>query len=486
MFRKNRVVIPQPTLYNKSIRQKPGTNIPQGKETPMKKFIALLLSILTVLSLFGCGPAVPADTSAPETAAPQETEVPPEPSEPKDYSAFAGIVEDPKAWYEKFMALPIANADMTEEELRKLCVDAFEMNLTFQWTPNQPISYTYELLDKYYDVNLPTGNAYAGLCYATGIAKATFGTIWKILPYYDVETGVLDTAAMGEAVLNYLSSACALGATQGWNRISNNHGVGDMKNFNMYDSNILPVGPYTYTPEDYDGRFGGRVASTKIIAKNGEEVMYESYAQMKIADGVYSSSSYHVMMCSVAPVVVRDENGKIDPEQSYLYVHEQGGANTKSDKNNILQDNGYEMRPLGTVYNKYTFKKLLEKGYIPFTFKEFTGEEPVEPGQAWIGTAEKPLENGTAISPSSLCTKTLYTNYSLCVVEAEVRNPAGERLSRFSLTLLTTADAYETMLTDPQLANRIKPYANGKNTVHIYARLANGELIEAFQGILKG
>ena len=29
------------------------------------------------------------------------------------------------------------------------------------------------------------------------------------------------------------------------------------------------------------------------------------------------------------------------------------------------------------------------------------------------------------------------------------------------------------------------PYANGKNTVHISARLANGELIEAFNTVLK-
>ena len=292
---------------------------------------------------------------------------------------------------------------------------------------------------------------------------------------------------MCEAVLNYLSSACALGATQGWNRVANDHGLGDMANFNMYDADILPVGPYTYTPEDYNNRFGGRVASTLIIAKNGEEVMYESYAQMKIADGVYSSSSYHVMMCSVAPVVVRDENGKIDPAQSYLYVHEQGGANTKSDKNNVLQANGYEMRPLGTTYHKYTFKTLLEKGYIPFTLKEFTGDSPVEPGEAYLGMAADALmKNGTEISPSALCTRTLYTNYALCVVEVEVKNPDGERMCRFNLTLLTTENTHEMMLTDPQLANRIKPYADGKNTVHIYARLSNGELLEAFNGILKG
>jgi hypothetical protein len=32
---------------------------------------------------------------------------------------------------------------------------------------------------------------------------------------------------------------------------------------------------------------------------------------------------------------------------------------------------------------------------------------------------------------------------------------------------------------------RMEPYANGKTTIHIYARLANGELKEAFHTILK-
>ena len=76
----------------------------------MKKLIALLLAVMTVLSLFAaCG----GDTA---------TETQPEATK-KDFSEFEGIVADPKTWYETFMALPIANADMTEEELRQLAVD---------------------------------------------------------------------------------------------------------------------------------------------------------------------------------------------------------------------------------------------------------------------------------------------------------------------------------------------------------------------------
>ena len=32
--------------------------------------------------------------------------------------------------------------------------------------------------------------------------------------------------------------------------------------------------------------------------------------------------------------------------------------------------------------------------------------------------------------------------------------------------------------------DRVTPYANGKNTLHIYVQMANGELLEAYSGLL--
>ena len=101
----------------------------------MKKLIALILAVLTVISLLAaCG-----DT-APKATKPASTE--------RDYSEFAGIVADPKTWYEDFMALPVANENMTEDELRKLAADAFRINLSFTWTPTQDLSYEFTLLER--------------------------------------------------------------------------------------------------------------------------------------------------------------------------------------------------------------------------------------------------------------------------------------------------------------------------------------------------
>lgn len=437
-----------------------------------KQIIALALSVVTALSLLACG----GNSSASKT---------PETVPQKDFSSYAGLVEDPKTWYDTLMAMPIANENMTEQELRQLCVDAFKMNLTFTWTPNAEITYTYELLDRYYDVHLREGMAYSGLFYATGIKDATCGNVWKVLPYYDHETGAVDVEAMGDNVLNYMSSACAYGAQQGWNRVSASHGLVSMWHYNQYDSNIVPVGPYTYETMDYNYNFRSRTASDEIIEKNGDAVMHESYAAMKMADGLYSSSSWHVMMISQDPVIERNPDGTINPLTSYVMVHEQAGAGTKSDDYNIQQGNGKLLRQLGTVDNKYTFQKLLESGYIPFTLKEFTGEEKVVPGKAWVGALDRPLENGTEMNVSELSRQNLHTNYALCTVLVEVKAPDGTVLVSYYPPVLTEPNTFELNLASALQAERVAPYADGENTIHISARLANGELLEAFNTVLK-
>lgn len=442
----------------------------------MKKFLAMLICLATVFSLVACGGGATGEET-PAGPVPETTEA-------KDYSNFAGIVADPKGWYDAFMALPIANDQMTEQELRQLAADAFKANLTFQWTPNVPITYTYELLDRYSDVALPTGIAYSGLCYATGVKNATNGTIYKVLNYYDPETGTLDIEAMGENMLNIISSACANGAMQGWNRVSPDYGVKSM-NCSIHETNVVTVGPYTYEPHTYNYNWISRTASNEVIAANGEEVMYESLALTHMADGLYSSSSWHMMMVSQDPVVVRLPDGKIDPNASYLHVHEQGAGGTKNDTYNYEQTNGVTIRPLGTVDKKYTFKDLIDKGYIPFTLKEFTGEATVKAGEAWLGKGSFKIENGSEMDVNTLFSKSLVTNYSLCTVQVQVKAPDGTVLVCYNPHVNTGPSTKEVSLQPALRLERLQPYADGKNTIHIYAQLSNGEKLEAFSTILK-
>ena len=427
----------------------------------MKKFVAILMTFAILLSFVGCG-------AAEETHA-----VTTQPA--RDYSEFAGIVEDTKTWYDELMAMPVANDDMTEDELRQLAADAFRINLSFTWTPTQSLSYEFTLLERTTGVDIPAGIAYSGLFYNNNSAR---GNIWKVLQYYDHETGAVDMEALGSNNFMVLSSACSYGLLQAWNRVSNSHGLTGMNSYNQNGSNIVLVGPYTYEPHEHSFSHGD--GTPRIIEKNGEQIMCESYAAMKTADGLYSSSSYHVMMCSATPVVVRWSSGKIDPEQSYMLVHEQGNS-----KDTTTQGNGVTMRLLGTVNKKYTFKELLHKGYVPFTCKEFIGEDPVEPGEAWLGTQTTKVEAGQALSAQEIFANQVWGNYNVCTLEVQIKDADGNVLLRHCPAPTTTPEGFSMAFGSEASALDLKPLANGTNTIHIYARLSNAELLEAYQTVLK-
>ena len=429
----------------------------------MRKILTVLLAFAMLLSMAACGGAPAGEEALPTT-------------EPKrDYSEFAGIVEDTKSWYDQLMAMPIANAEMTEDELRQLAADAFRINLSFTWTPTQALTYEFTLLERTTGVDIPKDIAYAGLFYNNNNAR---GNIWKVLQYYDHETGAVDMEALGSNQFMVLSSACSYGYLQAVNRVSNSHGLTGMDSYNQNGSNIVLVGPYTYEPHEHSFSHGD--GTPRIIEKNGEQVMCESYAAMKMADGLYSSSSYHVMMCAEMGEVFRWSDGRIDPEQSYLYVHEQRNSNETT-----TQGNGVQMRLLGTVHSKYTFKKLLENGYVPFTVKELVGQEPIEPGEAWIGTRTSRVDAGAALTAEEIFANQVWGNYNVCTVEVQVKNAEGKVLLSYDAPPISRPDQFSVAFGSGASQLNLQPYANGTNTIHVYAQLSNGELLEAFQTVLK-
>ncbi len=433
----------------------------------MKRFLAFTLAVLMAAAMFGCGEKKPAASEVPQV-------------EKKDYSAYAGIVADTKTWYDELMALPIANANMTEKELRQLCVDAMRFNLTFPWTPSQDVNYSFTLLDRTSEVSLPMGIAYAGLFYNNNSAK---GNVWKALDHYDPETGVVDLELIKGDFVDIMSSACARACEWGWARISNSTGLETMASYSQYNSRVTPVGPYNYLPGKYP--FGNSDGTKNIITDNGVDVMLQSYAAMQMADGLYSSTAYHVIMCQADPVVVMDENGKIDAEKSYVLIMEQDAVGTKTEKKNYTQENGITMRPLGTVDEEVSFQRLMDGGYVPFTIPELAGTDPVEAGDAYVGGFSERLENGADITLKELMNKTIICNYAVCTTELQVKNPNGDVLYSYKYSPVTTPFDFNAPLGNLEVETKAAAFANGENTVHVYVRMANGELKEAFTTILK-
>jgi alkyl hydroperoxide reductase subunit AhpF len=67
----------------------------------------------------------------------------------------------------------------------------------------------------------------------------------------------------------------------------------------------------------------------------------------------------------------------------------------------------------------------------------------------------------------------------------QVKNAEGTVLKSQILPIETHASDYDTPIRHLVNAEDYAPFDNGTNTIHIYVRLSNGELLEAFNTILK-
>jgi len=101
--------------------------------------------------------------------------------------------------------------------------------------------------------------------------------------------------------------------------------------------------------------------------------MYESYAQLRAGDAYtyLVEVGGHTRMAAEDAVVVRDQDGLINPDYSYVISHEQGMSTMSS------EDLHYSS---WRINYKYTFANLYFDTAVPFTCEELlTGEmEPVE------------------------------------------------------------------------------------------------------------
>ena len=220
--------------------------------------------------------------------------------------------------------IPIAKKGMKPDDLRRICVDTMRLQLTFLWTPDRDWSYVIERGNIHVDIK--KGTRYGGFPYVT---KGS-GNLYRTAEFYDEETNILpmDLAAPTARIFG---NACSGAASIAWARaISSVTRFGYTRHMTQ-KSGYLPIGPYTY-PKDLEQFVKPEIdkvwdpsipeyTPAEITKENGEETMYESYALLLPADGIVNKT--HVRMVSDVPVVVRDENGKILPEESFVCALDQ-------------------------------------------------------------------------------------------------------------------------------------------------------------------
>lgn len=141
-----------------------------------------------------------------------------------------------------------------------------------------------------------------------------------------------------------------------------------------------------------------RFTDTGIIAANDDQTMYESYALLKKGDPINmikeSGSGVHIRMAYSDAVVVRNADGTINPDKSYVTGIEQTSTTSyhvqmADGKESIIMTNDYEgvfdmieANPgskilYGTCMpiKDYTFASLLKGGYVAYTLEEYQNEQ---------------------------------------------------------------------------------------------------------------
>lgn len=429
----------------------------------MKRILALSLSLLLLFPFASCArnttdDTVTADVSTLETQDSQTLEETQTLPDTFDYPE----IHDKVTW-EKINSFPIANSTMSIDELRSLCVDFFRFAKTFTWTPNA--DYHFEKNAKGDKDSVLQGEIIGGLPYV-GLGS---GSVYRTMDYIDEATGILDIKKAGED--RYLfGNQCSIGAYWGWGRVINSADYDWTYNM-VQRRGFLKIGPYTYDESIYS--FSSDLNTVKICKDNGEQTMFESYACLQPADGlVQYNTAGHVIMCSAIPVIVRNTDGTIDGKESYILKIDQGQTWKE-----YPQSNGDPRSVKGAVDGKVTFSKLFSDKYIPFTYAEFLGTDPVEDAQCEF------MYSGSNITVTKLKQVIITSNYGISDIYVYVKSLEGEVLYSTAYRA-TTAGLMRTVLGDSIISKEISPYAAGYN-LEVVCQLSNGERPTIYTGKLQ-
>lgn len=443
-----------------------------------KRSLSLLLALVVTLTAVGCSS---------QSLAPQGSPAPGETVEKTEEKPVEEAFVYPEILFpltrERIDAIPIADSSMSSDELRRICVDFMRLQLSFEWTPDRDLDYRIETeMHNNKPMHFERGTLYAGCPYRAGNNCGTSGNLYTVMELYDPATGVISAEGLTTDRLTALiSNHCSSSCYWAWSRVVNTMlGASDdltkqgWSNARMVKSEgFLPVGPYTYTGiTRWDEGDGTRA----VCEANGEQTMYRSYAALLPADGLIqlypktTSNANHVQMVSAAAEVSYLPDGSIDGENSFVTVLEQTSTpleTTRSDGKTVWLE--------GRIDRRISFQNMFKASYLPFTFAEFCGEDPVEPLKlALVHKDGKKIE-----SLSDLRDATLTANYPISSVTVTAVDARSETVYTRNAHPGYIGSFYYELFTVISIA----PIAHEEKgcSVKITVQLGNGQLVPIYE-----
>ena len=374
-------------------------------------------------------------------------------------------------------SIPIANSNMTEDELRDLIIEFMRLQLSFGYQADMRAlptgRYQYYIKNLYtvkhyankdpnlvdnVKLTLSHGKYYGGIPY-TGNAA---GSPYRWVPFYNADTCVMDYSPIYYSSVNFskrvnvdygidgypifpnigssvFGNSCASSVFWAWSRVSNE--INDCWSHSWRDSNgqlILGDVKVFYQGNgkiDYDKTFN------RGVSDNTAEDFYAAYALLKKADGVATTG--HGSIVHDDPVIVYDENGNIDPDKSYILVSSNSAGwwqtvndvstgvyyssplNDRGDRYMVMCylpyfiKNQYGADEDTTEETKRSFRVLYRDKYLPFTIPELAGRSEIEKATVEFDYAPR------TIRISRLETLSISSNYYISDVQFVVVDNQG-------------------------------------------------------------
>ena len=388
------------------------------------------------------------------------------------------IIKDKLTW-EKINAFPVKNKNMSVQQLRQLCVDFFKFSKTALWICDHDVDYIRNAAGT--QDKMVEGGVYGGLPY---IGLGT-GNVYRLMDYVDENSVVNISSIINRKKFNRVyarnlwrnfGNQCANGAYVGWARVINSCEY-DGSPAMLQANGFYRVGPYKY-PDDLKV-LKKEYNSVAICKENGEQVMFESYAALQIGDGLNNfTTAGHVVMCTIAPVVVKNADGTINGTESYIHITEQ--AQKWTEQENEFGDK-FQMKP--SVDAKWTFAKMFDKGYLPFTFAEFMGTHPVE------DTVCEFSFKGETITDRQLFDAHITSNYGILDAYAIFTDAEGKEIYKHAVRCLDANCrdlAFVRFAADPADHNNVEKWGklpvSGDFNLKVEAQLGTGERPTVYEG----
>lgn len=370
----------------------------------------------------------------------------------------------------------IKSSSMSVAQMRELCVDFFRYAKTALWTPDESISYIRNT--KGSADSMTGGTLYGGLPYV----GSSSGNIYRLLDYMGSD-GKVDMSDMlgstsgqlSTADLKYFGNQCANGAHVGWQRVINS--VSGTATMRMTKNNgYIPLGSYKYDTakiknwKDEDG-----YRTSDVVSSNGEQVMFASYALLQPADGLvyYTTAGHVIMVATVAHVEYVPGTDVIDGNKSYITIIDQA---QKWETYTNTDGRTYQIK--SSVDATVTFQQLFKSNYVPFTFGEFTGADPVE------ATSVSFSLTADSITSSELFGAKVTANYGITDAYAIVKDEDGNQVYKHAVRNST---AWGKTLKMAQSGDNVDSWgtlSSGTYTVEVVVQLSTGERPTIYTGIL--